>query len=862
MSAPSLLRNALPLRDRIGIGAVALLLIAHSVLNYRNTKLLWENTSWVTHSDMVANYIGDVRATAFATQNSARAFSASGEDSLLEDYRVGKVKLPGMLRALEVLTRDNSGQQLRLVKLKLVLHDWLVFQAERVRVGNHGSAAVRGDEVSVGAHKMDLVEEQLKSITDAEQVLMRDRQLRMQRTYDWSLITGVAAGVLSLLLLMLFVRNLVSGQRERARSVAAAFEQEQWFRTTLNSIGDAVMATDADGRVTYVNRIAERLSGWTQAEAQGRPVETVFRIVNEDTRKTVEDPVAKVRATGLIVGLANHTVLLAKDGAEYPIDDSAAPIQGKDGKMTGVVLVFHDVTGQRKASRELARSEARKSAIVSNALDAIITIDHRGHVLEFNPAAEEIFGYKAADVIGKEMAQFIVPEKYRSAHRNGISHYISTGEGPILNKRTELTGLRADGSEFSVELAITPIEGEEKPLFTGHLRDITERKRAEHELRETAARLSDADRRKSEFIAILAHELRNPLAPVRNALELIELSGRDPETMDIALPMMERQLGQLVRLIDDLLDITRISHGKVSLQREVVDLVEVVKQAEEVVRMPCQQNGQDLQVTLPSQPLRTYADGARLLQVFTNLLHNACKFTQRGGAVGITLEQQGQQAVIRVKDNGAGIAPEELDRIFTLFTQGEDPLGNRKQEGLGIGLSLVRLLVEMHQGSVTARSDGRDKGSEFEIRLPLVEMMDGRKGPVSGEGLTHTARRVLVVDDNRDAAQSLAYVLRKKGHEVYEAYDGIHGVQEAALHLPEVVVLDLGMPGLNGYEVAERLRHMPGMEHAYLIALSGWGQEEDRRRSKAAGFDIHLTKPADTAKFLELLRELPRTEEG
>jgi PAS domain S-box-containing protein len=857
-----LIRYAVPLRDRIGIGAVAALLIIHSVLNYRNTRLLLENASWVAHSDQVANYIGDVRATALAIQNSARAFAASGEDSLLDDYRWGKAKLPGMLRALEVLTRDNTAQQLRIAKLKFALHDWMNFQTERVRAGHGASVSARARAVSVGARRMDAVEEELTAITDAERRLLRQRDQRMQRTYRLSLVTGMAAGVISLLMLALFLRNLVHGQRERARAVASAFEQEQWFRTTLNSIGDAVMATDPEGRVTYVNRVAEHLSGWSQQEAQGRPVETVFRIVNEDSRKTVDDPVAKVRASGHIVGLANHTVLLAKNGAEYPIDDSAAPIRDKDGKMSGVVLVFHDVTEQRKVSRALQRSEARKSAIVSNALDGIITIDHRGHVLEFNPAAEEIFGYRAEEVLGREMAQFIVPEHHRGSHRLGIERYLRTGDGPFLNKRTELTGLHADGREFPLELAITSIEGEGMPLFTGHLRDITERKHTENELRETAARLSESDRRKSEFIAILAHELRNPLAPVRNALELIEVSGRDPATLDIALPMMQRQLGQLIRLIDDLLDITRISHGKVALQPSVVDLVEIVKEAEEAVRMPCQQAGQDLQVVLPQGPLRTYADGVRLLQVFSNLLNNACKFTQRGGSIIISLERQGHEAVVRVKDTGIGIAAGEISRIFTLFAQVEDPLGRRKQEGLGVGLSLVSLLVDMHQGSVTARSEGKDKGSEFEVRLPLVEVRDDPDANTDVHQLRDRARRVLVVDDNRDAAESLGHLLRKRGHEVFEAYDGVQGVQEAARHLPEVVVLDLGMPGLNGYEVAERLRRMPGMEQSFLIALTGWGQEEDRQRSKAAGFDAHLTKPADNVKLVDLLRAVRRTDEA
>ncbi len=270
---------------------------------------------------------------------------------------------------------------------------------------------------------------------------------------------------------------------ERKRAQEALRQQREWLRVTLVSIGDAVITTDTEGRVTFLNPVAESLTGWGQEQAQGQPLEAVFPILHEKTRRPVENPVAKVIREGVIVGLGNHTVLLARDGTERPIDDSAAPIRGEKGETVGVVLTFRDVTEQRQAQVALRQSEARKTAIVDTALDCIITIDHEGKVVEFNPAAERTFGYRRADVLGREMAELIVPPPLREQFRRGLAHYLATGEGPVLDQRLEMPALRADGTEFPVELAITRISAEGLPLFTAYLRDITERKRAEQATR-------------------------------------------------------------------------------------------------------------------------------------------------------------------------------------------------------------------------------------------------------------------------------------------------------------------------------------------------------------------------------------------
>jgi two-component system CheB/CheR fusion protein len=407
------------------------------------------------------------------------------------------------------------------------------------------------------------------------------------------------------------------------------------------------------------------------------------------------------------------------------------------------------------------------------------------------------------------------------------------------------------------------------------IRYALERKRAEEEVRkareeledrvaertaslsEANARLAEGDRRKDEFLATLAHELRNPLAPLRNGLALLRLQRRGDPAVEQVSGMMERQVQLMARLIDDLLDVSRITRGKIELRKGPVDLAAAAAQAVEAARPLIEERGHRLEVALPPAPVRLEADAARLEQVLSNLLNNAAKYTEPGGRIALTAERHGGEVVIRVKDSGIGIRPEMLPRVFDLFQQA-DRVEGRVSEGLGIGLTLVRRLVELHGGRVTAHSQGPGRGSEFVVRLPLPAEAPragaGRaaRGPVKAPG-----RRVLVVEDNPDAAESLALLLRAAGHEVRVAADGPAALEAAAAFRPQVVLLDIGLPKMDGYEVARRLRRGAGRDGLLLVALSGYGQEEDRRRSRAAGFDAHLVKPADLDALQELLAELP-----
>jgi len=391
-----------------------------------------------------------------------------------------------------------------------------------------------------------------------------------------------------------------------------------------------------------------------------------------------------------------------------------------------------------------------------------------------------------------------------------------------------------------------------------NIRDITERSRMERQAGAQAAALADLHRRKDEFLAMLAHELRNPLAPIFNALQIIRSNERGEATAALksASAMMDRQLVQLVRLVDDLLDVSRISSGKIELKRDRVALAVVVDHAVEAARPSCENVRHALHVALPNEPIYVHADAARLSQVIGNLLANAIKFTEPGGVIHLRVERENDRAVIRVADNGIGIAPDQLARIFELFTQVDTSL-ERSRGGLGIGLTLLKTLVEMHDGTVEAHSAGLGRGSEFVVRLPIVvAATDELASPVRTEPTRLERRRILVVDDNRDSAESLAMLLSLSGSETQVAFDGLEALQAADELRPNIILCDIGLPKLNGYEVARKIREQPWGRSIVLIALTGWGQEDDRRRSSEAGFDGHLVKPVELATLTKLLSDL------
>jgi PAS domain S-box-containing protein len=576
-----------------------------------------------------------------------------------------------------------------------------------------------------------------------------------------------------------------------------------------------------------------------------------------------------------------------------------APSSQSTGSRTGTHRALQAAIVERdEATKGKRQAEESLHQIVAGVVDyAIIMLDAEGYVQSWNAGAERIQGYRRQEILGQHFSIFY-PEDAKRRHWPEHELKVAKETGRVEDEGWRL---RKDGSHFWANVIITALRDDEEGQLRGFskvTRDLTEhkrneeavrrahaelekrvlqrtadlaeanrslhieveeRKRLEQELKRRLEQLADADRHKNEFLAMLAHELRNPLAPLRNALHVMKMPSVDAPTVLRAREMMERQVSHLVRLVDDLLDISRIIRGKVDMHREMVDMTTVVRRAIETAQPIIDAHGHELVVSLPSEVVTLHADVIRLAQVISNLLVNAAKYTEQSGRIRLSGECQAGQAIIRVRDNGIGIAPELLPRIFDLFVQADRSLA-RSQGGLGIGLTLVKRLVEAHGGTVEVRSDGLGRGSEFTVRLPAVAetpaALPGESRPL---GVTAGAqpRRVLIVDDNVDAADSAALLLRMWGHQVHTVHDGLSVSQAVRDFRPEIILLDIGLPGMTGYEVAKHLRAQPALDSLVLAAMTGYGQDEDRRRSQEAGFNYHLTKPLDPSKLEALIGMSP-----
>ncbi|MFC7517732.1 response regulator [Herbaspirillum sp. GCM10030257] len=504
----------------------------------------------------------------------------------------------------------------------------------------------------------------------------------------------------------------------------------------------------------------------------------------------------------------------------------------------------------------LGEKDARIRLLLENLKDyAFVVTDVDGWITEWEGGAEAITGWTARQAIGKPLSMLFTHED-RIAGRPDIEMTEAREHGRCEDKRWHVC---KDGSRFyadGVTVALNDAQGALRG-FTKIFRDVTGEKRVADNLRRLATDLAETDRRKTEFLATLAHELRNPLAPLQNGLEIMRLSAGNAEVLGRTRDMMERQLTHMVHLVDDLLDVARITRGKVHLKKERVQLKNIVDSAVETSMPLIRASRHQLLVQVAEETMVLDADPTRLAQVVSNLLNNASKYTPAGGRIALTAARDGNQAVIAVTDNGVGIPEDLLPSVFDMFTQ----VGQNKEQaqgGLGVGLTLVRRLVELHGGAVTASSEGPGCGSTFTVRLPLVLQAPAEPDmslPIAAT-IDHTNKRVLVVDDNSDVAESLSALLQVGGYTTRVANDAMQTFEMAQEFKPEVVFLDIGMPGMNGYEVARTLRKTPGMEQVVLVALSGWGSESDRKRSRAAGFDGHLTKPAGLAAVNRLLSRL------
>jgi len=693
-----------------------------------NVQRMTEASAWVTHSHRVLEQAQELLSSLKDAETGQRGFLITADPAYRKPYEAGKVAARQHYEELADLTRDNAGQRQGVRDLGPLVDAKLAELERTVALRESGPggfdaarAIVLGGE---GLRLMETIRAKLADVVATEQALLAARNRESSQAAHVATATALAGFVASLVLVGAAILSFRRRALEREQAAALLHEEKERFRTTLSSIGDAVIVTDVRGRITLMNASASSLLGWDDS-ALGRPLDDVFRIENEATREPVESPVRQVLREGKVAGLANHTVLVRRDGTAVPIDDSGAPIRDAAGALVGVVLVFRDIRERREAERDLERS---------------------------------------------------------------------------------------------------------------------------------AQRLREQDQRKDAFLGILSHELRNPLAPILTAVAILQQVDPASPQARRAREIIDRQVTQLTRLVDDLLDVSRITEGKVRLNRERVSLGDVVRATVDDHQAQFAAKGIALAAELPAQPVWVDADPTRLVQVIGNLLENALKFTNSGGHVAVRLERGDGKAVLRVRDDGAGMDAETLAKIFQPFMQADTTLA-RTQGGLGLGLAVVKSLVELHGGSVEARSSGVGRGAELAVSLPRAAAPDATAA--GGLGGASGPRKVLVIEDNEDAATTLRDLLELRGHQVALARDGRSGVAAALADPPDVVLCDVGLPGVDGYEVAKRLR--AAESSAALVALTGYATPEDAVRAREAGFDAHLAKPPDLERLAELLATLPRT---
>ena len=703
-----------------GICVCLAALFLNCYMGYRNTQQLYESQHWISHTHEVIEAMDRVLWDVKNAESAARGYIINNTELYQTSFDEAIRTVDSRIDLVEKLTKDNPTQQSNFAPLRAQVKERIDYLKQGMKVrrdeGIEGIQRLNEKLKNKGQFSMNSLVDLVESMKDEENRLMGLRSIDYANNYKFSVTSTVLALVVGMGVILAFAFLLEYHIKAELQSVSRLYQQKELFRITLSSIGDAVITADTKGRVTFLNGVAQKLTGWTQTQAADQPLENVFNIINEETRKTVENPAMKALREGLIVGLANHTILIAKDGIEHHIDDSAAPIRDDRNEIQGTVLVFRDISDRRKA--------------------------------------EEV--------------------------------------------------------------------------------------------------MREADTRKDEFMAMLAHELRNPLAPISNSLNAMNQPGHTDQSRAKLHGIMTRQLQQMVRLVDDLLDISRIHRNKLDLRREITPVNSIVFSAVETCEPVLKASNHKLQVSLPPTPIYVDVDKVRLSQALGNLLNNAAKYTAPGGEIFLQAKVENGEVVLSVRDTGMGIPPEMLSKIFEMFVQVDRSL-HRSQGGLGIGLTLVKRIIDMHGGKIEAQSKGLGQGSEFIIHLPQASPPTPLPGPAIPAAPVASKMRILVADDNQDSAETMSMLFGLDGNEVVTASNGLEALTKAESFQPEIVLLDIGMPEMDGYEAARRIRATAWGQKMFLIALTGWGKDEDKEKAKAAGFDIHMVKPVDYDKLKEVL---------
>lgn len=726
-------------KTKTGIGIVIIVLLANGWLSYRAVRTLITNEQWVTHTHQVLENLTTLLSMLKDAETGERGYVITGDDAFLEPYHSAIRQIDSRLLVLKNLMTDNPRQIERLPGLERSIASRLNALKAGIALQAAGDTQGARELIASGTGKkiMDDIRQIVDTMAGEEDRLLEQRLEESRASQRDTMVTFIVANLVAVSFLLATGIFILQGVRDKRRTEERIYEHRQLIEVTLSSIADAVISCDNDGAITFLNSIAESLTGWSQDEASGQPLTKVFNIVNEDSRQRVDNPALRAIREGAIVGLANHTVLVRRDGREIPIDDSGAPIRTAGGRILGAVVIFRDISERRRAE--------------------------------------------------KERAQLLAAE------------------------------------------------------------------RAAREQAEAASRTKD------EFLAILSHELKTPLTAVFGWIQLLKTRNMDPATREKALDVIDRNLRIQNQLINDLLDVSQIITGKLTVHPERMDPLDVLNATLETVRPSAE--AKDIALTLEAmdEPVVLFVDPARLQQIIWNLLSNAVKFTPKGGAIIVRMRRFDDELAIDVIDSGEGISPDFLPLVFDRFTQA-DASKTRFHGGLGLGLALARQLVELHGGRIQARSAGRGKGSTFTVSFPLPGA--GRRIPAAEpvamaalHGASLQGIRILLAEDEIDTRELIAHVLRGHGASVAQAGSAAEAFREFTASEPDVVISDIGMPDADGYELMAMIQAKT-LKPPPAIALTAYTSPGDRERALKSGFRVHLRKPVEPSRLVSVVAAL------
>ena len=847
-----------------GFGIAMAILVFVGWQSYRNTARFTEASEWRTHTYEVLRNLDETVARLVDAETGQRGYLLTGDEAYLEPYRAAIKNIDQTIGNLKSLTSDNPNQQKRIQILEPLVEKKLAELQRTIDVRKNEGLTAANRVVLEGSGKrwMDQIRAVVAEMTNEEQDLLTLRTQRTNESVARSVRTTLAGTLLSISLLLLCFGLLLRELSERKKAQKALAKSEKWFSTTLASIGDAVIATDMNGAVTFMNSVAQGLTGWTHAEATGKSMDLVFDIVNKESRRPVENPVKKVFREGKVVGLADHTLLLSKDGKEFDIEDSAAPILTDTGEGFGVVLVFRNITEKKLAEEETKRQKELLQLILESIADGVVVADSDGKFLLFNAAAEQVLGIGATDTRPDQWS-----DRYGSYLPDAVTLY-PPNELPLVRA---MRGESVDAVEVFIRnakvpdgrlLSITgrPLKDENGTLRGGVVvfRDVTLQKSAQEALLRAKEEAERANKFKDQFLSTMSHELRTPLNAILGFSELLtdERYGQMNERQSRYINHIHTSGKHLLKLISDILDLSKIEAGRMELTREDVAIASTCAEVLSALQPLAGKKSQALlEQVEPSLYVR--ADATRFKQILMNLIGNAIKFTPEGGRIELAACRVGEQVRLEVRDNGPGIAPEEQQRIFEAFYRLAQT-GNAT-EGTGLGLAITARLVELHGSKLEIESKPGD-GTCFYFSLPLLAIAPAEPAqttmaiPRSGK-----APRILVVEDNAATGQLIQSQLTSSGYETLRCDQPERAAQMAAEHQPDAITLDLLMQPVHGLEVLLQLKNDPRTSMIPVIVVTIVDQPGV---GTALGADEYLVKPVDKATLLTAVERCLKSRGG